>query len=184
MKLFYASSMAVAFLTLLKLLPFVLGKIEDLLKNQNRNAILNYIYANPGTTIARISEEQQIERGMVKYHLYKLETEGKIVLRRMGKYSRLFRNSGTYGDDEQKVIAHLQNRNSRSILILILEQPGITNQELTERLGVEKSAVHWHMEKFISDGLVRFEPYGKYKRYFVIENASIMLQKHTEQAVT
>jgi len=176
--------MGVAFLGLMKLIPFVLGKIDDLLKNENRHNILNYIHANPGTTIARISEAQQIERGTVKYHLYKLESEGKIVFRRMGKFSRLFRNSGSFSNDEQKVIAHLQNQNSRSILMTILEQPGITNQELAERLGIEKSAIHWHMEKFIGDGLIRFVSDGKFKRYFVIDNASIMLQKHTEQAVT
>ena len=182
---FYIStSMSAAFLGLLKLMPFVLGKIDDLLKNENRHNILNYIYANPGTTIARISDAQQIERGTVKYHLYKLESEGKIVFRKIGKFSRLFRNSGTFSDDEQKVIAHLHNRNSRAILLLILDQPGITNQELTERLSIEKSAIHWHMDKFISDGLVSYNSDGKFKRYYVIDNVLVMLQKHTEQAVT
>jgi predicted transcriptional regulator len=183
-KLFYITTMSVAFLGFLKLIPFMLGKIDDLLKNENRHNILNYIYANPGTTIARISESQQIERGTVKYHLYKLESEGKIIFRRMGKFSRLFRNSGTFSDGEQKVIAHMQNRNSRAILQLIIEQPGITNQELTERLSIEKSAIHWHMEKFMSDGLVSFVADGKFKRYYVLDNAMVMLQKHTEQAVT
>ena len=183
-KLFYITSMAAAFLGLLKLMPFVLGKIDDLLKNENRHNILNYIYANPGTTIARISDAQQIERGTVKYHLYKLESEGKIVFRKIGKFSRLFRNSGTFSDDEQKVIAHLHNQNSRAILLLILDQPGITNQELTERLSIEKSAIHWHMDKFINDGLVSYNSDGKFKRYYVIDNVLVMLQKHTEQAVT
>jgi hypothetical protein len=35
-KLFYITSMAVAFFGLLQLIPFVLGKIDDILKNENR----------------------------------------------------------------------------------------------------------------------------------------------------
>jgi predicted transcriptional regulator len=180
-QLFYITAMAAAFIVILKLMPLVLGKIDDLLKNENRHNILNYIHVNPGTTIARISEVQQIDRGTVKYHLYKLESEGKIIFRRMGKFSRLFRNSGTFGDDEQKIIAHLQNRNSRAILLLVLTQPGITNQEMTERLGIEKSAVHWHLEKFIGDGLVQFSYEGKYKRFFIHDTVIGTLEKYAEQ---
>lgn len=183
-KLYYVTAMAAVFLGLAKLMPLVLGKIDDILKNENRHNILNYIYANPGTTIAKVTEAQQIERATVRYHLYKLESEGKIVFRKIGKFSRLFRNSHSFSDDDQKVIAHMQNRNSRSILLLVLEQPGITNQELTERLGIEKSAIHWHMEKFIGDGLISYIPDGKFKCYFVVDNVAAALQKHTEQALT
>ncbi len=183
-KLFYVTLMAAAFIGLLQLMPFVWGKIDDILKNENRNNILNFINANPGTTVARVTESQQIERATVRYHLYKLESEGKIVFRKMGKFSRLFRNSHSFSDGEQKVIAHMQNRNSRSILLLVLDQPGITNQELTERLGIEKSAIHWHLEKFIGDGIVSYIPDGKFKRYFIIDNVAVVLQKHTEQALT
>jgi predicted transcriptional regulator len=183
-KLFYVTSMAAAFIGLLKLMPLVLGKIDDILKNENRHNILNYINANPGTTIAKVTESQQIERATVRYHLYKLESEGKIVSRKMGKFSRLFRNSRSFSDEEQKVIAHMQNRNSRAILLLILEQPGITNQELTECLGIEKSAIHWHLEKFIHDDIVNYIPDGKFKRYFIQDSMAFALQKHTEQALT
>jgi predicted transcriptional regulator len=176
--------MVAVFLGLLKMLPFVLGKIDDILKNENRHNILNYINANPGTTIAKVTESQQIERATVRYHLYKLESEGKIVSRKMGKFSRLFRNSRSFSDEEQKVIAHMQNRNSRAILLLILEQPGITNQELTECLGIEKSAIHWHLEKFIHDDIVNYIPDGKFKRYFIQDSMAFALQKHTEQALT
>jgi predicted transcriptional regulator len=180
-KLFFISSMAVSFIGLLKALPFVLGKIDDLLKNENRHNILNYIYSNPGATVAEVAQAQSIERGTVKYHLYKLESEGKIVLNRMGKYSRVFRNSNTYSDFEKTVIAHLQNQTARSVLLMIHDQPGITNQEMAERLGVEKSAVHWHVDKFLSDGLISYRRDGKFKRYFLGENSCMVLEKYTDR---
>jgi predicted transcriptional regulator len=180
-KLFYVAAMAAAFLGLLKAMPFVIGKIEDLLKNENRHNILNYIYANPGRTIAQVSQDQRIDRATVKYHLYKLESEGKIVFNKMGKYSRIFRNSHTYNEYEKTVIGHLQNQTGRAILFLVLTEPGITNQEMTERLGVEKSAVHWHVDKFLRDGLISYSPDGKFKRYFIDENARVILEKYHVQ---
>ena len=180
-KISYAIALASAFLVILKALPIVLGKIDDLLKNENRHNILNYVYSNPGATVADVAEAQSIERGTVKYHLYKLESEGKIVLNRMGKYSRIFRNSHTYNDFEKTVLAHLQNQTGRSVLLLVLEHPGITNQELAERLGVEKSAIHWHVDKFLLDGLISYRRDGKFKRYFIGDNSRLIVEKYTDR---
>jgi predicted transcriptional regulator len=173
--------MVVGFIVTIKVFPFFLGKIDDLMKNENRHNIMNYVYNNPGATVADVAQAQSIERGTVKYHLYKLESEGKIVLNRMGKYSRVFRNSHTYSDFEKTVIVHLQNQTARSVLLLILEQPGITNQEMSERLGVEKSAIHWHVEKFLRDGMISFRRDGKFKRYYIGDNSVVILQKYTNR---
>jgi predicted transcriptional regulator len=178
------SFMLGAFVMLLKLLPFVLGKIDDLLENANRSSIYSFIDENPGSTIARVSQARQIDRATVKYHLYKLENEGKIVLRKIGKYSRAFRNSGTYSDREQTVISHLQNGNSRTVLMLIMGQPGITNQELADRIGVKKNAVSWHIDRFTGDGLVYYIRDGKFKRYYVTDYIVPMLRQHAESAAS
>jgi predicted transcriptional regulator len=180
-KLAYVSAMAAAFIVILKAAPFVLGKIDDLLKNENRHNILNYVYSNPGATVADVAQAQSIERGTVKYHLFKLESEGKIVFNRMGKYSRIFRNSHTYTDFEKVVIAHLQNQTSRSVLLMVLEEPGITNLEMAERLGVEKSAINWHINKFLNDGLINYRREGKFKRYFIGENSRIIVEKYSDR---
>lgn len=177
-KLFYLTTLLAALAGLLKFLPFVQGKIDDLLENQNRHNILQYVYTNPGSTIAQVSQDQNIERATVKYHLQKLETGGKIVLRKMGKYSRIFKNSGAFSDAEKAVIGHLQNKTSRSILAMILENPGITNQELSERLGIAKSAVHWHIEKFSRDNIIGYHQDVKFKKYFINSNMASVLLKH------
>jgi predicted transcriptional regulator len=173
--------MAAALVAMMQAVPFVLGKIDDLLKNENRHNILNYIYSNPGATVAEVAQAQSIERGTVKYHLYKLETEGKIVLNRMGKYSRVFRNSHTYSDFDKIVLAHLQNQTSRAVLLLVIEQPGITNQEMAEQLGIEKSAIHWHVDKFLRDGLISYRRDGKFKRYFIGDNSRLLVEKFTDR---
>jgi predicted transcriptional regulator len=173
--------MAAAFLVLLKAAPYIFGKIDDLMKNENRHNILNYVYNNPGATAGDVAKAYSIERGTVRYHLYKLESEGKIVVNRIGKFSRIFRDSGTYDDFEKIVISYLQNPTSRSVLLMVLEQPGITNLEMAERLGVEKGAINWHINKYLRDGLISYRREGKYKRYFLGDNSRLILERYTNR---
>ncbi|MBU4220198.1 MAG: winged helix-turn-helix transcriptional regulator [Euryarchaeota archaeon] len=91
-KIAYISGIILASLGLFKVIPIVLARIKNLLENQNRQGIFKYILNNPGCTIAEISDKQEINRGSVKYHIYRLKSEGKITLTKMEKsygYSRI-----------------------------------------------------------------------------------------------
>ncbi|MDW7728247.1 MAG: winged helix-turn-helix transcriptional regulator [Candidatus Methanoperedens sp.] len=93
----------------------------------------------------------------------------------MGKFLRLFQNSGAFKDNEQKMAAHLKNTTGRLILWTILENPGTTNQELTEKFHVDKSTIHWHIQQFRNDNIVVFEQEGKFKRYYINTDAETIL---------
>ncbi|MCG2736766.1 MAG: winged helix-turn-helix transcriptional regulator [Candidatus Methanoperedenaceae archaeon] len=173
-KIAYISGIILASLGLFKVIPIVLARIKNLLENQNRQGIFKYILNNPGCTIAEISDKQEINRGSVKYHIYTLD-EGKIIVTKIGKFLRLFQNSGAFKDNEQKMAAHLKSETNRLILRTILENPGTTNQELTDKFHVDKSTIHWHIQQFRNDNIVVFEQEGKYKRYFVNTDAKMIL---------
>jgi|AGTN01.2.fsa_nt_gi Uncharacterized protein conserved in archaea len=178
-KLIYATSMAATFIVLLKAFPFLFGRFEDL-QNKNRQDILNFVYHNPGVTVANVAQAHNIDRGTAKYHLYRLESEGKIILRRIGKFSRIFQNSETYSDFEKTVLSYMQNQTARSILLMILEQPGITNLEMADRLCVEKSAIKWHLDNLMRDGIVKYRQDRRFKRHFLSDNSRAILEKHAD----
>jgi predicted transcriptional regulator len=161
---------------LFKFLPFVAGRIENVLANRNRNRIFNYVQMNPGCTPAEITARQQMKNGTVKYHVQMLEAEGMIVLRRMGKFTRLFRSGGS-SDLERVAATYVRNETSRNILRAIMDSPGITNHRLSEQFSLDKSSVHWHIDRFLRDQMIRFEQDGKYKRYFVSDEAKTVLAK-------
>lgn len=174
-KITYISGIILAFLGMFKIIPIVLGRIKNILDNHSRQGIFKYILNNPGCTIAEISDQQEINRGSIKYHIYRLKSEGKITLTKMGKFLRLFQNSGALKDNEQVVAAHVKNDTSRLLLLAILENPGVTNQELVEKFNLAKSTIHWHIQQFRNDNIVVFEQEGKYKRYFVNADVEITL---------
>lgn len=147
--------------------PFIIGKIQNVLENRNRLNIFNYVANNPGCTPSEISTRQNMKNGTVKYHVQMLESQGKIILKRMGKYTRIFNTSKANTEQEKTVLAYIKNDTSRNILWAILEEPGVTNQRLSERFGLDKSSVHWHIERFLNDNLVTFEQDGRFKKYYV-----------------
>lgn len=174
-KIAYISGIILASLGMFKVIPVVLGRIKNILDNHSRQGIFKYILNNPGCTIAEISDQQEINRGSIKYHIYILKSEGKITLTKMGKFLRLFQNSGALKDNEQVVAAHVKNETSRLLLWAILENPGVTNQELVEKFNLAKSTIHWHTKQFLNDNIVVFEPEGKYKRYFINTDVEMIL---------
>lgn len=147
-------------------LPFIVGKIQNVLDNRNRLNIFNYVIRNPGCTQSEISTRQNMKNGTVKYHVQMLEAQGKIILKRMGKYTRLFNTSKANTEQEKVVLGHIKNETSKNILCAILEEPGVTNQRLSERFRLDKSSVHWHMERFLNDKIVTYEQDGRFKKYY------------------
>jgi len=49
----------------------------------------------------------------------------------------------------------------------ILETPGITNQQLSKGLHLDKSTTHWHIKNLRDDRIIYSETEGKYREYFV-----------------
>ncbi|HMK46547.1 MAG TPA: winged helix-turn-helix transcriptional regulator [Methanocella sp.] len=152
-------------------LPAIIGRIQDLMDNSNRLAIFNYIVSNPGCTLAEITARQNIKSGTAKYHILMLEVEGKISRRRMGKFTRLYRNTMSTTNLEKVVASYLRNETSKALLQAIADRPGTTNRELSDRFGLDKSSIHWHTVRLLNDRVISFSQDGKYKHYFISEEA-------------
>ena len=146
-------------------------------ENDNKQAILTYISGNPGCTAPELSRDRGMNIGTARYHIKKLEDEGRIVLARIGKFSRLFVNRSTYDEREKLIAAHLRNDASKAIIQAIMDTPGINNQKLSEKLDMEKSLVYRYVQKLLDDGILNFEWEGKNKQYYVNASAKEALIK-------
>ena len=163
----YISGILVSVFGMFKGIPLVLGRIGGVFGNHNRKTIFEYVSENPGCTMAEASEDLSINRGSVKYHIMKLNAESKITTVKTGKFIRLFQNSGVFDKDEQVIVSYLRNETSRMLLLNIMEHPGITNQDLAENFNLDKSTIHYHLEKFRNSGIILYVTEGKYRKCFV-----------------
>ncbi|MBP2029606.1 putative transcriptional regulator [Methanohalophilus levihalophilus] len=150
-----------------KFLPLFLGRIKKYNGNQNRNRILCYITMNPGSTITDIEKDMGLNRSSVRYHVRTLQLSNKITHAKKGKFTLLFKKSSKYTDTEKKIAHAMRNSTRKSILLSIIQKPGMTNQEITQTFNLDKSTVHWHISDMHNEGIIDFESDGKYKRYFI-----------------
>jgi predicted transcriptional regulator len=175
LSVFSSMSFALAFSCLL-FVPLVIRRFRRG-ENDNKGLILAYIADNPGCTAPELSRDRHLNLGTVRYHIHRLHEEGHIVMSRVGKFTRIFVNRSTYGDREKLIASYLRNDTSRAIIGAVLESPGINNQKLSEKLGLEKSLVYRHMQKLLEDGVVMFEWEGKNKLYYISMEAKEPLFK-------
>ncbi|MFA5269744.1 MAG: winged helix-turn-helix transcriptional regulator [Methanoregula sp.] len=158
--------------------PVVLGRVRDILKNVNRRIIMEYISMNPGCTVSDISNEMQINRGTVKYHIYLLRLERKIVQKKDGKMRYLFKN-GRIVPEKKQVFGYIRNPAKREILMTILNEPGISNTGIAEKMQLDKSTVHWHLSQFLLERMVVCEWDGRNMGYQVTADVEEILEDFT-----
>jgi predicted transcriptional regulator len=157
--------------------PFFLGRIRNLLKNPNRMVILGFIENNPGCTLANLTTLTRLNRGTVKYHIYLLLAERKIVQKKVGKMKYLFKNGGIQ-PEEKMIFGYIQNAPKRKILITILKQPGISNTEIAQRLFLNKSTTYWHLYQLLRENVVIYSWDGRNKKYFLNDGVEKILSKY------
>ena len=155
----------------LLVLPLAVRRISGPFDNRNRQEVFNYIKDNPGCIAPDVSRATGMNKGTARYHIQWLETEGKIVLRKIGKFMRIFKNSSSYDEREKLVAVHLHNDTSKAIIETLMDHPGSTNQEIADRIKVEKSLIYRYLQQLLQDGTVTAEDDGRHKRYSISEAA-------------
>ena len=168
------SGAVLTFLALFKGIPLVLGRIEELLDNKNRIPVLEYVTSHPGCTITDISLNTNINRGTARYHLFLLLREHKIVRKNDGNKVYHFKNGGTSPKRKQEY-GYLRNPRKREILMAILNEPGISNATIAERLHIDKSSVHRHLRQFLDEKMIESHWDGKNVGYTVTPDVAKML---------
>jgi len=128
-------------------------------KNENRNAVLQYVAIRPGATAVEIAKDTRLNLGTVRYHLFILATNHKIVTHQEdGKFVRYFTNGNSYTGEERAIVSLLRRGPVRKALKTLLDRPGLSNQELSRELGISAASAHKQMNELLDRGLVNKVP--------------------------
>ncbi len=138
---------------------FILGTVAraktNIESNRNRNDLLKFINENPGVTAVDISRELKMNLGTIRYHLFILTANHKIVPHKEdGKFLRYFRNSGAYTPQERSWISLMRREPIRHVLESLERQPEQSIQQLAQELDMSQTAVHNHISELSARGIV------------------------------
>ncbi len=176
-QMFYLSG-AIAFLVaIVKLIPFIFLKLRKKKLNQNMELVYQHINDNPGCTVSDISKEGAINVGIVRYHVDQLHKTRKIMMVKFRKFVRLFRNSGAYNDRDVTVISAMRIQTNRAIILLIRDQPGLSNKQIAERLCIKESMAHIYLADLLRDNIIDYEKNRQQKKYYLKNDIKTIIDK-------
>jgi DNA-binding MarR family transcriptional regulator len=110
----------------------------QVLKQDTRKSIYDYITSNPGVNFSSIMKVLKLKNGVTSYHLSMLEREGYIKSKNEGLYKRFYAN----GASTQEIpLSQLR----RSIVTTIVDNPGISQTDIALKLGLSNQVVNYHV---------------------------------------
>ena len=137
-------------------------------KNENRNAVYDFIAKNPGLTLYEISRGLGMNIGTVRYHLFILGMNHRIVpYDGESKFVRYFTNSNSYSREDQAIVSIMRRESYGKVLGFMLARPMASNVEIAMELGIQESVVSRCIKELSEKGIVVKEPSGSRSVYTI-----------------
>ncbi|HEX9815906.1 MAG TPA: helix-turn-helix domain-containing protein, partial [Candidatus Thermoplasmatota archaeon] len=138
---------------------------KELLNNQYRDRITTLVRAEPGITP---SEHQTALGGDFKtivYHLRVLERNKMVSSLVDGRHRRFFPTEQVSWGERGRLAA-LRNTKTRELYSLLLEEPGLAPKEISQRIGLSRPTVYWHVDRLERVGLVAHDKEAGRARFY------------------
>jgi len=156
---------SVKYSLILLLLPlFTRFTREKIMDNKNRHAIHGLIIDNPGIHFNGIMKEYDIPAGVATYHLDVLERENFIKSLRDGRLKRFY---STHAKVHNGKLRKTPEEVRVALIELVRENPGISQMELIQGLGIERKTVSYHLAVLVKEDLLETKKMGRYTIYQV-----------------
>ncbi len=144
------------------LIPFVplftRVKKSESLDNFVRGRIFGYIESNPGTNYTEIMNKIGVGNGTLSHHLNMLEKMEMIKSRREGiRYRVFYPTKIKFPKDEKYRFSNLQ----LEIIDLIKNKNGITQKEITEKIGKKQQTINYNIKMMERNGIIKIVKKGR-----------------------
>ncbi|MFQ6126090.1 MAG: winged helix-turn-helix transcriptional regulator [Candidatus Heimdallarchaeota archaeon] len=138
----------------------------SLLLNPIRRRIYEVVCESPGIHCYRIASELATSQGTLDWHLRKLEKEGLINSTKFGG-KRIYYPRKLSSVESARALAALRSKTAQAIFRLVINTPGMNQQEIANMVGVHHDTVRYHLTQFEKVGLVERFRDGREVRVFL-----------------
>ena len=121
--------------------------------NSRTMQILSYLKEHPGVSETDIVNATGFSRGSVSYNLRKLLEDGRVSK----ISSRYYPYDASPSETEAKAEKVLGNKRRQRIFKIILENPGISQKQLSDEMQMPLSTLRWHLGKLEDANLIQIE---------------------------
>lgn len=132
----------------------------EVLEHQKREELYRFIRENPGQSFSDLRRELELTNGTLVHHLRILEAQEYVKPVRDGFRTRF------YVRGPKIVPASYLTRVQHQILDAIGGNPGVTQKQLSQILGLPRESVSYHTKQLATKGRLEIRQEGKWRRYF------------------
>ncbi|UCH87960.1 MAG: winged helix-turn-helix transcriptional regulator, partial [Thermoplasmata archaeon] len=144
-------------------------KKENLLDHKTRGRIIGVIETEPGVHYNALKKQLKLNNGTLSYHLNVLEKEEQVKSKNSGKYKHFFPFEMTLPKKIFKM-----NDVQKIIFKKVLENPGISQKSLTDKIGSSTSTVNYNVKIMVKKEILALEKVGsKTNCYIMTEDGRI-----------
>jgi parallel beta-helix repeat protein len=129
-----------------------------------KGLVMGCILSNPGESYNAIKRTLDLNNGSLAYYLKVLKREGAIKSERDGMYKRFYPTKVNITTDKFE-LSNLQ----KDIYKTIKENLGITQKEISSRLGIAHQTINYHIQLMRDARIIRLDRDGKKTKCFIIE---------------
>jgi predicted transcriptional regulator len=123
-------------------------KHDQLLNHEMRMSIYDHIEKHPGQHFRNILKDMGLKSGVLTHHINMLEREEYIKSVQDGIYRRFY----IYGAETDG--RHLLTEHQQNILNTIKSDPGLSQTEIANKLGITRMLVNYHLKVLKNEGLI------------------------------
>lgn len=141
-------------------------KKEEILDQFIRGRIYGFIEHNPGVNYTQIKRKMGIGNGTLTHHLGMLEKKSLIKAERDGIYKRFYPKNFQIDEDSVE-LSTIQ----KDIYFLTKTNPGISQKEVANELGVSKRVVSYHVRLMLEARLLHVDKRGRRHSLNIVEES-------------
>ena len=138
---------------------------KGILMNSTRKKILQFLTRYPCLHLHGIAKSMRLSINNARWHLDKLVDNGYLSTTKI-ENKRVYYPQGMVEDEDIKIFALVNNKNSERIYPIIANTSGVTQKEIADILNVKQQTLIDKIKKFERAGLITTVRDGKYKRYY------------------
>lgn len=143
--------------------------MTDYVESVEQSGIRRIIYENikkfPGIHFRELLRKSDIAVGQLSHHLAYLEKLGTIKEKKYNGFTRFFPQE--LKEHDRNLLSVLRNKNSRKILLKLLETSKISHKEMVNYLKLSPSTVTWYLERLNQADVVIRIRRGKQQNYYL-----------------
>jgi len=137
---------------------------DTLADEPTRQRLLTTIYTEPGSNFTLLKEKLGLHNGTLAHHLNILETNQMIASHRSGRQRLFF----PFGSSNNSDIRHslITNPTQKNIIQIVKENPGITQSMISQKLGMSRQKINYHVNSLSNNSILKVERQGRITRLY------------------